>query len=109
MFLRKWVAVPCVFVLEAILAGHTAQAQDIDPQPSLPPVTVTPARAAPSRPLRPRPAPKPVLRAAPAAGRSAAAGAALSAGLPALPVEVTRNDLSPSVAALPAASTSIDS
>jgi len=48
MFLRKWVAVPCVFVLEAILAGHTAQAQDIDPQPSLPPVTVTPTRAAPS-------------------------------------------------------------
>src|SRR4051795_1514504 len=109
MCLRRWVSVSCVVVLEAMLAGHTAQAQDIDPQPSLPPVTVTPARAAPSRPLLPRPAPKPVLRAAPAAARSAAAGAALSAGLPALPAEVTRNDLSPSVAALPAASTSIDS
>ena len=50
-----------------------------------------------------------MLRAAPAAARSAAAGAALSAGLPAPPAEVTRSDLSPAVAALPAASTSIDS
>src|SRR3954464_8206878 len=109
MCLRRWVSVSCVVVLEAMLAGHTARAQDIDPQPSLPPVTVTPARAAPPRPLRPRPAPRPVLRAAPAASRSAATGAALSAGLPAPPAEVTRSDLSTAVAALPAASTSIDS
>ena len=108
MRLRRWVSLSCVFVVETMLAGHMARAQDIDPLPSLPPVTVTPAPAAPSRPLRPRPAPRPVLRAALAASRAAAAGRALSAGLPA-PAEVTRNDLSPAVAALPAASTSIDS
>ena len=70
MRLRRWLPVSCVFALETILAATAARAQAVDPQSSLPPVTVTPARAAPSRPLRPRPAPRPVLRAAPAAGHS---------------------------------------
>jgi outer membrane cobalamin receptor len=110
--MRSWVSLSFVFVCGTMLAGTAARAQDIAPQGSLPPVTITPAPAPPSRALRPRPAPRPVLRvASPAssASRTAATGPALPANVPALSAEVTRNDLSPSVAALPAASTTIDS
>jgi outer membrane receptor protein involved in Fe transport len=109
MRLRRWLPVSCVFALETILAATAARAQAVDPQSSLPPVTVTPARAAPSRPLRPRPAPKPLVRVPIPATRASVAGPTLPIVGPATPAEITRNDLSPSVAALPAASTTIDS
>src|SRR4030081_665547 len=109
MRLRRWLPVSCVFALETILAATAARAQAVDPQSSLPPVTVTPARAAPSRPLRPRPAPKPLVRVPIPATRASVAGPTLPIVGPAPPAEITRTDLSPSVAALPAASTTIDS
>jgi outer membrane receptor protein involved in Fe transport len=92
--------------LAPCFAPIAAHAQTVDPQSSLPPVVVTPATK-PSPP-RPQAAPRPQVRRPTSTARTVRTSPARSTTQPAAPAEITRSDLSPAAAALPAASTTID-
>src|SRR3979411_2468100 len=110
---RAWVSVSSILalgfetlLLEALLASCPAWAEPADSQP-LPPVTITaptppPAQTPVSR-REPAPAPRAVGRRPAPASRTVQTGPAVASTQPAIPAEITRSDLSPAAAALPAA------